>query len=60
MTICLFHVTFDLTCDFQLLSRSLALLSLDVFNVVECLYHNMKFVGLIEFEIWTIIWRKLK
>ena len=36
ITICLFYVTFDLL----LLSRSLALLSLDVFYVVECLYQK--------------------
>ena len=50
------------TCDLHLLSRSLALAleSLDVLYVVESFYKKMKFVGSIEFEISTFVWRKLK
>ena len=40
ITICISYVIFDFICDLQLLSRSLALLSLDLFNVVEYLYQN--------------------
>ena len=59
ITNCLFYVTFTFTYDLKLLSRSLALLSLDVFNVVECLYQKLKFVDSVEFEILTIVWKKL-
>ena len=53
------------TCDLQLLSRSLALWSLDVFYVVKMsikkiIIKKPKLVGSIEFEIWTFLWRKLK
>ena len=54
----MWHLTF--TYDLQLLSRSFALNSFDVFYVFECLYQKLKFVGSIEFEIWTFVWRKRK
>ena len=53
MTICSFFMTF--ACDLHRLSRSLSSLSLDGRYVP-----STKFVGTIEFEIWIIVWRKLK
>ena len=53
----MWHFTF--TCDLQLLSRSLALYSLYLFYVVECLYKKW-ILGLAEFELWTFVWRKPK
>ena len=39
-------------CELQLLSRSLALLSLDVFNVAECLYQKWRVFRFI--RIWNM------
>ena len=55
----LWHLTF--ACDLHGPSRSHSILLLDWRYVVACvLVPSTKFVGLIEFEIWTIVWRKLK
>ena len=60
MTI-LVHFLLPLTfaCDLHRPSRSLSFLSLDGRYVV-IFVSSTKFVGSIEFEIWTIVWRKLK
>ena len=62
ITICFFHVTFDLhlwpsafvkvTCTLIIISN----LCCKMF-VVVC---SLKFVGSVEFEIWTFVWRKPK
>ena len=61
MTICsfLWHLIF--ACDLHCLSRSLSSLLLNE-RYINCFVFvpSTKFVGSIEFEIWTIVWRKLK
>ena len=59
MTISSFLWPLTVTCDLHRPSRSLSFLSLDG-RYCRVLVPSTKFVGSIEFEIWTIVWRQLK
>ena len=61
ITICLFYVTFDLhlwpSAFVKLFTCTL------IIRCILCCWMfvpKMKFVGSVEFEIWTFVWRKLK
>ena len=60
ITICLFHVTFDLHLwPFAFVKVTCTL----IITCILCCWMSvpkMKFVGSIEFKTWTFVWRKLK
>ena len=60
ITICLFHVTFDLHLWPSAFVRALCTIIIKRILCCWIFLSKMKFVGSVEYEIWTFVWRKSK